>query len=414
MKTLSILVMSLPLLSAAVGAEPIAIWPGLAPGETEKLAGTALPGRDQDKPPITRVENITHPTMQAFLPEGGGNGAAVVILPGGGFRYVVPDLEGSEAAEFLNRLGIAVFVLNYRTTADGSVPDRWRRPLQDSQRAIRFLRANAAMWQLDAEKIGLLAFSAGGQVGAIHIGEFGDAYDKLDAVDEQSARPDFAMLVYPWNVGDNATGVLMDAIELGKSAPPTFLVHTGDDASSALGSAAIYMALKKAGVPAELHVYQNGGHGYGTRPREGSAIGTWKDRAADWLRVRGIGEQAQAELPGLGRIVDQLQSRLDQLKRQRVMQDLATFKTALNIYRLNAGTFPTTEQGLAALVSKPTPPLPKSWERTLKKEVLDPWGNAYGYRYPPTKNDSAPDLFSNGPDGKAGTEDDIGNWTLEK
>ncbi len=164
----------------------------------------------------------------------------------------------------------------------------WRRPLQDSQRAIRFLRKNADRWGLDPAKIGLLAFSAGGQVGAVHIGEIGDAYDRIDALDELSARPDFAMLVYPWNVGDNASGKLMAAIKLGKSAPPTFLVHTDDDKSSALGAAAIYMELKKAGVSAELHVYQNGGHGYGTRDREGSVIGTWKDRAADWLRLRGL------------------------------------------------------------------------------------------------------------------------------
>jgi acetyl esterase/lipase len=227
--------------------------------------------------------------MRTYLPKGGGNGAAVLVLPGGGFGYVVPNLEGSEAAEFLNPLGISVFVLNYRTKV-GNETEMWKRPLQDSQRAIRFLRANAERWGLDTKKIGLLAFSAGGQVGAIHIGDCGDAYEKLDAVDEQSARPDFAMLVYPWNVGDNQTGVLMPEVKIGDSAPPTFLVHTDDDKSSALGAAALYMALKKAGVSAELHVYQNGGHGYGTREREGSVIGTWKDRAADWLRVRGIGE----------------------------------------------------------------------------------------------------------------------------
>jgi acetyl esterase/lipase len=209
-------------------------------------------------------------------------------LPGGGFRYVVPDLEGSEAAGFLNRLGIAVFVLNYRTTADDAA-DKWRRPLQDSQRAIRYLRAHAQQWNLDPKKIGLLAFSAGGQVGAIHLGDIGDAYEKIDVVDEQSARPDFAMLIYPWNVADKTTGDLMPEIKLGKSAPPTFLVHTDDDQSSALGSASIYMALKKSGVSAELHVYQNGGHGYGVRERDGSVIGTWSERAADWLRIRGIG-----------------------------------------------------------------------------------------------------------------------------
>ena len=280
-------------------AERIAIWPDLAPGESAKQQGTALASRAADQPPITRVEKITQPTLEAFLPEGGGNGAAVLVLPGGGFGYVVPDLEGSETAAFLNPLGISVFVLSYRTKL-GDESELWRRPLQDSQRAIRFLRNNADRWHLDPERIGLLAFSAGGQVGAVHLGEIGDAYEKIDALDDLSARPDFALLIYPWNVGDNATGKLMEAIKLGKSAPPTFLVHTDDDRSSALGAASIYMELKKAGVSAELHIYQNGGHGYGTRERQGSVIGSWKDRAADWLRVRGIagGEQSKAPAGG--------------------------------------------------------------------------------------------------------------------
>lgn len=226
-------------------------------------------------PPITRVEKITHPTMEAFL-------------AGGGFRYVVPNLEGSEAAEFLNELGIAVFVLNYRTNGDTKAPKRWLRPLQDSQRAIRYLRANAERWKLDPKKIGLLAFSAGGQVGAIHIGDHGDAYGKIDAVDEQSARPDFAMLVYPWNVA-NAKGEMMPEVKISKAAPPTFLVHTDDDNATSLSAVGIYSALKRAGVSAELHIYMNGGHGYGTCDRKDSVIGSWSEGAAQWLKLRRIG-----------------------------------------------------------------------------------------------------------------------------
>jgi acetyl esterase/lipase len=287
--TIALVLALCPLQTHAEDDAPIPIWPDLAPGETERHPGTALPDNPQDKPPITRVEKITQPTLRAYLPQHGANGTAIVILPGGGFRYVVPDLEGSEAAAFLNPLGIAVFVLNYRTDATNA-PDKWRRPLQDSQRAIRFVRANAARWNLDPKKIGMLAFSAGGQVGAIHLGEFGDAYAAVDAIDEQSARPDFALLVYPWNVADKTTGELMPEIRLGASSPPTFLIHTGDDASSSLGSIGIYVALKKAGVATELHIYENGGHGYGTREREGSLIGTWPLRAATWLRAHRWGE----------------------------------------------------------------------------------------------------------------------------
>jgi len=270
-------------------AEPIAIWPNLAPGETEKKSGTPLPTRANEKPPATRVGNITFPTLKAFIPENGGNGSAIVVLPGGGYRYVVTDKEGSEVAAQMNPLGISVFVLSYRTKT-GNEKDPWRRSLQDSQRAIRYLRANAEQWKLDPKKIGLMAFSAGGQVGAIHIGDIGDVYEKTDAVDEQSAHPDFAMLVYPWNVGDRKTGELIPQVKIGKGAPPTFITFADNDAAAAMGSASLYMALKKVGASVEMHIYQNGGHGYGMRGSKSgeSVIGTWPERAADWLRVRGI------------------------------------------------------------------------------------------------------------------------------
>ena len=289
-RSLSLLLAALFAAASSYAADAIPIWPDLAPAETEKHTGIPLPPRGD--PTITRVEKVTLPTMKAYLPKDGANGAAVVVLPGGGFNYVVPDLEGSDAAPFLNELGISVFVLNYRTNSDRKAPDRWRRPLQDSQRAIRYLRTNADKWKLDPAKIGLLAFSAGGQVGAIHIGDFGDAYEKVDAVDEQSARPDFAMLVYPWKVANN-DGALMPEVKISKSAPPTFIVHTDDDNATSLSAVGVYTALKKSGVSAELHIYQNGGHGYGVRDREGSAIGTWSDRAAEWLKLRKIGEASK-------------------------------------------------------------------------------------------------------------------------
>lgn len=274
-------------IGVAMAGETIPIWNGLPPGETQKKTGTPLPRRDADNPPITRVEKITFPTMEVFEPTGVANGTAVLILPGGGYRYVVPDLEGSEAAKILNKHGITAFVLNYRTTGDGP-SGAWRRPLQDSQRAIRFLRANASRWNLNSEKIGLLAFSAGGQVGSIHIGEFGDAYDPSDDIDRQSARPDFAMLIYPWRLVNDSTDSLMPEIDISENTPPTFIVHTHDDNSSSLGATYVYVALKKANVSAELHIYQNGGHGYGVRSRSKSNIGTWSDRMVDWLVTRGV------------------------------------------------------------------------------------------------------------------------------
>lgn len=282
--------------SAALLAEPLPLWPDLAPGETTKQTGSELPMRPEDHPPIVRVETITAPTLASYpAPKENSMGVGVLILPGGGYARVVPNLEGSEAAEWLNGLGISAYVLNYRTVSGvdpageaAAKAKPWKRPLQDSQRAIRHLRHHSADLGLDPTKIGLLGFSAGGQVAAIHLTSEAAAYDPVDAVDEASFRPDFSLLVYPWRVADEATGALMPEIAPSATMPPGFLVHTDDDKSSSLGAALIYLGMKRHGVSGELHIYQNGGHGYGTRDRPGSVIGTWTERAADWLRLRGL------------------------------------------------------------------------------------------------------------------------------
>ena len=267
------------------------IWPGKAPGELTENPGTALPANPRD-PSITRVEKVTKPTLTAYpAPSDKATGAAVVVLPGGGFGYVVPDLEGSEATKFLHEIGVSVFVLNYRTKTEATKNEPWKRPLQDSQRAVRYVRANAGKWGVDKGKVGILAFSAGGQVGAIHLGAPDSEWKTTDKVDQESSQLDFAMLIYPWKVLDGKTGKLMEPIKLGKEAPPTFIVHTSDDASTSLGAVEIYAQLKKSGVSSELHVYQNGGHGYGVREKKGSAIGKWSAAAADWLVLRGIGKK---------------------------------------------------------------------------------------------------------------------------
>lgn len=276
----SMLLLCLPVSAA----EPIFVWPDLAPGETERGTGTTLPMRPRDKPPITRVENIRRPPMTVFPATKNANGAAVLILPGGGFGRVVPDLEGSEAAAWLGDLGVTSFVLNYRTRLkDPGDEPAWRRPLQDAQRAMRWIRANASKWKLDQQKIGLLAFSAGGQVGSMLITAEAAAYDSIDELDEQSFRPDFSMLVYPWRIYDQASGGLLPQISVTKKTPPTFIIHTHDDNSTSLGAVFLYAELKRNDVPAELHVYETGGHGYGTRDRPNSNIGSWTDRATDWL-----------------------------------------------------------------------------------------------------------------------------------
>ena len=271
--------------NAITPVENLPIWPDVAPSETSKNPGVALASRKTDNPLITRIEKITQPTIDIF-PAPDPNGSAVLILPGGGFRYVVTDLEGSEAAKWLNDLGVTAFVLRYRTSEvrEGA----WKRSLQDSQRAISLVRAKATQWQINPEQIGLLGFSAGGQVASIHLTSTESTYEKVDEIDEHSSRPDFGILIYPWRIYDEAEDRLIDPISVTKTTPPTFLVHTHDDASTSLGAVMFYANLKRKEVPAEIHVYQNGGHGYGTRARPNSAIGTWTDRATQWLKINSL------------------------------------------------------------------------------------------------------------------------------
>lgn len=266
----------------------LAIWPDLAPGETSHATGEAQPRRPDEDPPVTRLVKIRKPTMDVFLAEK-PNGTAVLILPGGGFMKVVPDKEGSEAAPWLNTLGVSVFVLRYRTN-ETTPPDEpaWHRPLQDAQRALRLIRASADKWHVNKDRIGVLGFSAGGQVAAILHTADEPSYQAKDEVDENLCRPDFSLLVYPWRVLDSKTGELLPEIRLSEDSPPAFIVHTHDDASSSLGSVLIYAGLKRNNVAAELHVYENGGHGYGMRAVKDSNIGSWPDRATDWLIRRGI------------------------------------------------------------------------------------------------------------------------------
>ena len=266
-------------------AEPHNVWPDLAPGETTSLVGTVQPFRAGETPRVTRVEKITRPTFTIHLAPK-PNGAAVVILPGGGFGKVVPDKEGTEAAAWLNEQGIAAFVLSYRTKQDKKDPG-WQRPLQDVQRTLALVRHRADDWGLKKDRIGLLGFSAGGQVAARLLSSEGRlAHTPVDAVDKVSHWPDFAILVYPWNIYDAKRGGLAAGVTVPSKCPPTFLVHTDDDRSSSLGAVHFYVGLKKLGIPSELHVYGNGGHGYGLRPVEGSEISTWPNHAANWLSRR--------------------------------------------------------------------------------------------------------------------------------
>ncbi|MFO1094311.1 MAG: alpha/beta hydrolase [Planctomycetaceae bacterium] len=265
------------------------VWQGLAPGETTSHAGDIMPPRENETPPATRITNITSPQLEIYDPNPAErNGVVVLILPGGAYNYVVRDKEGSEAAEWLNRLGITGCVLRYRTK-DGSNRPLWQRPVQDGQRAVSLVRSRAADWQLDPNKIGVLGFSAGGQAAALIATRFHQrAYEAGDEIDSASCRPDFALLLYPWQLVDNETGTLKSEFTVTAETPPTFLVHAHNDSHTSLSSVLLYVALQQQGVPAELHIYETGGHGSGLRPVAGSQFATWPSRAEDWLRARKI------------------------------------------------------------------------------------------------------------------------------
>lgn len=275
-------------LSPSIADETLNVWPDLAPGETSRETGTLLPSKAGEAKPISRVSGVRRPTIDVYPAKNNPSGTAVLILPGGGFTYVVPDLEGSEAAPWLNELGITVFVLRYRTKESAlSGEPLWQRPLQDTQRAMRLIRSEAQRWQLQTNRIGILGFSAGGQVGAIaHSKADQSTYPAIDAIDQLTCKPDFSLLIYPWQVLDPKTGELLEQIQITDQSAPAFIVHTHDDASSSVGAAKLYIELKQHKVPAELHVYQNGGHGYGVRERPDSVISSWPDRATDWLKIR--------------------------------------------------------------------------------------------------------------------------------
>ena len=281
--------------SRCVADEPskLDVWIDLAPGETSRDVGTLQPAKPGETKPIERVSGVRRPTIDVYPAKNNPSGTSVIILPGGGFGYVVPNLEGSEAAEWLNEIGITAFVLRYRTKeAAGPGEPLWQRPLQDAQRAMRVVRSNADKWKLNPDRVGVLGFSAGGQVASILHASTQAAYEAKDEIDKKSFQPAFSLLIYPWQVID-ASGELLAPIVMTEKSAPAFIVHTHDDASSAVGAAKIYIDLKKNNVPAELHIYQNGGHGYGVRERPNSVISSWPARATEWFRIRGLLEPAK-------------------------------------------------------------------------------------------------------------------------
>jgi acetyl esterase/lipase len=277
-------------LPAIAGAEDkplvMELWPGKVPGDVpsgeEKLTGNKG---------SRNLTNVSKPTITVYRPaKEKDTGVAVLIAPGGGYNVLAWDHEGEDVAGWLNGLGITGVLLKYRVPLPqgASRTEPSFAPHQDAQRAMSLVRSKAKEWGIDEKRIGMLGFSAGGHLTAMTSTNFDRrGYEPVDDADKVSCRPDFAVAVYPGGVANREGTALSPAIRVTKETPPTFLVHAGDDRVSAENSVLLYLALRKAGVPAELHVYAVGGHGYGLRPSKNPVSG-WPQRCAEWLRDRKI------------------------------------------------------------------------------------------------------------------------------
>ena len=262
------------------------LWPKNAPGEQGDIGPEAPRPERPGQKKVIRIENVSVPTLSIFKPMK-PNGAAVVICPGGGYSILAWDLEGTEVAQWLNGIGITALVLKYRVPRRKNRP-KHEAPLQDAQRALGLTRHNAKAWGIDPKRIGILGFSAGGHLAATAMTNFQKrTYPTVDAAEQASCRPDFAILVYPAYLVDNPTRTkLVPEVPVDKNTPSTIFIHAGNDPIPADGSVQMWLALRRAGVHSALHIFPNGGHGYGLRPSE-DPVSNWPKLAEDWLKRTG-------------------------------------------------------------------------------------------------------------------------------
>ena len=262
----------------------------------------------QGCPEAVGTDDADKPTLTVWLaPADKANGCAVVVCPGGGYGHLAVDHEGKQIAEFLNSLGVSAFMLKYRLAPRYKHPA----PLQDAQRAIRTVRSRAAEWKVDPKRVGIMGFSAGGHLTSTAATHFDDGKpDAADSIDKVSCRPDFVVLCYPvislttayTHVGSKNNLLGKDAdpklaenlsndLQVTDKTPPTFLFHTNEDSGVVPeNSVLFYMALRKAKVPAELHIYEKGPHGVGLAQKD-PILSSWSGRLADWMRGRGLFEK---------------------------------------------------------------------------------------------------------------------------
>lgn len=285
-----------PMLSVTLYAQTeMPLYPGRVPNAKE--------AENQETNENNVVRNVSKPTLTAFLPPAGtGNGAAVIICPGGGYGVLVIDREGYRVAKELNKAGIAAFVLKYRLPSDRTMQDKAVGPLQDAQQAIKTVREKAKEWQVDPARIGIMGFSAGGHLASTA----GTHYDSsfVDNPQKTSLRPDFMVLVYPvisfeGKIGHkgssaNLLGASPSAgridyfsndLQVTASTPPAYLTHAGDDTVVPVSnSLRFYEALNAKGVAADMHIYSKGQHGYPQTP----SFDEWFGRCLHWMGTSGF------------------------------------------------------------------------------------------------------------------------------
>jgi acetyl esterase/lipase len=283
------------------GHTQVPIWPGVVPdarpakgpeGASMTGAGSLVAGK-----PWVEVKDVSQPTMTVYSPVGRNTGAAVVVFPGGGYEILAIDLEGTEACDWLTSRGITCVLLKYRVPAPRSAPDWGAFPqspmaLEDAQRTVGLVRFHAKEWHIDPHKIGVLGFSAGGHLVAAMSTHFERRlYSPVDAADNESCRPDFAVALYPGHlwIDDKKFELNQDIrTRITTQTPPTFLLQNeDDDVDNVNDSLVYYIALKNAGVPVEMHLYAQGGHAFGLR-RTKFPVTAWPQLVETWLESIGV------------------------------------------------------------------------------------------------------------------------------
>lgn len=274
--------------SSMAQEQTIKLFPEGVPGETIHLEEKEnRDGNKVAKEAVLRITDVSEPTISIYeAPEELASGSAVIVCPGGGYNILAYDLEGDEVCLWLNELGITAILLKYRVPRrEGK--EKHEAPLQDLQRAISYIRSNADFYNIDSDRIGVMGFSAGA-----HLAVMGStAYEKrtyplLEKIDKYSCRPNFSLLIYPAYLDGENFGLAPEIVVTSKT-PPTLLIQSEDDKSYINSSLFYYYALKEAGVPAWMHLYSKGGHGYGLRDT-GAEVNSWPDRAEDWFREIGV------------------------------------------------------------------------------------------------------------------------------